>query len=80
MRFIIRNYFFVESFETKKHLLLAQVNQILEFALRKSSIEHYYSDGDIIKLENKEAQTVAYNERKRRMQKYRKRANSYVED
>jgi hypothetical protein len=56
------------------------VNQILEFALRKSSIENYYSDGNIVKLDNKEAQTVAYLERKRRMQKYRKRTNSYVED
>lgn len=41
-RFIIRNYFFVKDFDMKKILLIAQVNQILEFILKKVSIENYY--------------------------------------
>jgi len=65
----------------KKVLLIAQVNQILEFVLKKVSIENYYNDygGPVMEKPNKD-EKVAYIERKKKYQKFlTRRANSIVE-
>ena len=62
----------------KKVLLIAQVNQILEFVLKKVSIENYYADSFADKSVKDEK--VAYIERKRKYQKFlTKRANPIVQ-
>ena len=49
MRFVIRNNFFVTNFATKKILLVAQVNQILEYVLSSNNIADYYKEYEMAK-------------------------------
>lgn len=81
-RFIIRNYFFVKDFDMKKILLIAQVNQILEFILKKVSIENYYKSNYLLvdqKVEQKGEKKISpYLDRKRKYQRFMSRTTSIV--